>query len=39
MEQSVRAGDLPGAAALLPPFDAELARLLPELHALQQRAA
>ncbi len=39
MEHRARAGDLPGAAALLPQFDAELARLLPELQALQQRAA
>ena len=39
IEHAVRAGELANAAGLLPLFDAQLARLLPELRALQNRAA
>jgi HPt (histidine-containing phosphotransfer) domain-containing protein len=39
IEHAIRSSELATAAGLLPLFDSQLARLLPELQALQRRAA
>ncbi|MEQ1832790.1 MAG: response regulator [Candidatus Eisenbacteria bacterium] len=39
LERAVRHGDMAAAAQLMPPFEGQLGRLLPELQTLQRRAA